>query len=112
MLITHLERAIAERGFFPGVDAEVTVDVVDALLPANAGRWSLVVKRGVGAATRLGTNGSAGVRIDIRGLAAVYAGFISGREAAVVGLASGGEKDLDRLTAMFAGPRAWMSDMF
>jgi len=46
--ITDLRRAVAERGFPPGLSAEVHLAVEDPLVPGNAGRWVLRVAGGRG----------------------------------------------------------------
>jgi predicted acetyltransferase len=103
--------AIAGRGWAPGADLDLALDVDDPELTANSGSWSL----------RVATNGSelvrrepgaGALRLSARGLAALYAGTPL---AALrrTGLASGGSEAGDaRVDAAFAGPVPYMLDYF
>ena len=114
--VVDLEAAFAGRGFggHLSVGADLVVD--DAEAPANSGRWSLSVRDGRGTATRTddapargdaGTDGadetpSTAVRVEARGLAALWCGWSVSR-LRQAGLASGGTPDGDAaLDAVFA----------
>lgn len=64
--------AIAARGYRPEVDAEVHLELHDDVLPHHDGRWVLTVRDGEG---RLERGGRGELDVDIRELAAAYAGF-------------------------------------
>jgi len=95
--------AIAGRGWAPGADLDIALDVDDPELTANSGSWSL----------RVATNGSelvrrepgaGALRLSARGLAALYAGTPLATLRRT-GLASGGSEAGDaRVDAAFAGP--------
>ena len=97
--------AIAARGF-PATDLTVPLQITDDLRPANSGRWELTVRAGAGRLSRSRTDpvpaspaaaspgGRAPLRLDARGLAALYAGtpVATLRRA---GLADGGSPAAD-----------------
>jgi ribosomal protein S18 acetylase RimI-like enzyme len=114
--VVDLEAAFSGRGFggHLSVDADLVVD--DAEAPANSGRWSLSVRDGRGTATRTDdapVRGGAGtdptdetasnaVRVEARGMAALWCGWSVSR-LRQAGLASGGTPDSDAaLDAVFA----------
>ncbi len=66
--------AVAARGFPAGVSIEASLIVDDPLRPGNAGSWRLTVADGRGALDPANASSDA-VRVDIRGLAALYAGI-------------------------------------
>ena len=107
--VVDLEAAVAQRGCPPGLTAEVDLEVVDELLPANAGRWRLTVENGRGEITR---GGSGTVRLDIRALASIYTGFAPPSSLALAGLLDGPPEALATLGALFAGPMPWMREDF
>jgi predicted acetyltransferase len=56
--------------------------------------------------------GDGDLRIDARGLAALYSGFMAPVELQAIGLLDGPADALARATAVFAGSRPWVGDMF
>ena len=102
--------ALRARGYPPGVRVDVGLEVVDASLPANAGRLRLSLDGRGGAEAAAGGDGRA--RADVRGLAALYTGHATPHELALTGLLSGPAEDLAALAAAFAGPRPWLVDRF
>jgi predicted acetyltransferase len=77
--------AVAGRGYPAAARLRTELELTDALLPANAGRWTLEVGGGEGRLRRatdsgpgagLGRAGDNGpLRLDVRGLAALYGGI-------------------------------------
>jgi predicted acetyltransferase len=104
--LVDVEAALAARSY--GGDGELVVDVTDAFLPENAGRWRL----GPGGAER--TDASPELRLDVTGLGSVYLGgfrFVdlvraSRAEELVAGAADRGD-DLFRTPAL-----PWCSEIF
>ncbi len=105
--IVHLPNALLARGY--GSDGLLDLEVVDAVLPDNAGRWRLEVNEGVPTLT---SGGRGAVRCDIRGLAALYSGFVSAERGALLGLVEGEASALRAATALFAGSECWLADRF
>ncbi|MFO0874614.1 MAG: GNAT family N-acetyltransferase [Phycisphaerales bacterium] len=111
--ITDLPAAIGQRGYARGVDAAFTLRFDDELLPAHAGDWIIEVSGGEGRARRPTRLEDAPLlRSGPRGLAAIFSGHLSPRQATLVGLLDGDESALDAATAIFAGPAPWMADRF
>jgi predicted acetyltransferase len=118
--IVDVRAALEGRGWPAGVEGELTLELTDELLPANAGRWTLKVGAGSASVTRTapsrttarGTAGGRALRLDVRGLAPLYSGHLSPWQLRQAGLVDGDEAALDLAAALFAGPAPAMSDMF
>jgi predicted acetyltransferase len=67
--LIDVEAALAARSY--AADTQVVVELTDAFLPENAGRWRL----GAHGAER--TNGAAELALDVTGLGSVYLGGLS-----------------------------------
>ena len=107
--IVDIERALTERGYPPGVDTELHLRVADDVLPANSGRIVLHVSGGKGEVSR---GGRGTLRIDVRGLAPLYTGFLSAEQLKTTGHVDGSDDDLASATTTFAGPAPWLADFF
>lgn len=102
--------ALTARGYPPGVTATIELELIDAVLPANAGPLTLELDgSGAGRATR---GGGGRVRLDVRGLAVLYTGHATPHELALTGAVDGPGGGLDALALAFAGPRPWLADRF
>ena len=101
--------ALTARGYPKGVSGEVHLAVLDDMLPANDGPVILSVADGR-AEVRPGGEGT--VVIDVRGLAALYSGYLPAAALRTVGYLKGPDDDLSLLTTLFAGPAPWMPDHF
>jgi predicted acetyltransferase len=107
--IVDLERAIAARGFVPGLTTSIEIDLADELFAENAGRWILEVSSGEGRARR---GGGGKVRCDVRAFASMYSGYRSASALAALGIVQGPPEMLAAADAMFAGPAPSMPDQF
>ncbi len=107
--ITDLRRAVAERGFPGGLEAEVHLEVEDPLVAKNAGRWILAVGNGLG---RLARGGRGSVKTTVSALAPIYSGFRSPSEQRALGGIEGPAGDLNQMGAAFAGPPPWNREMY
>ncbi len=107
--IVDVRAALERRGWSPLVRGELHIDVRDALLRENSRRWVIEVADGK-AEVREGGTGA--LPIDVRGLAALYSGFLPAEELRGAGLCGGDDAELARATALFAGPAPWLSDFF
>jgi predicted acetyltransferase len=109
--------AVSGRGFPPAATAEVTLELTDANLPGNAGRYTLAVSGGSGSLIKGGTGLSAGlpvaslVMLGPRGFAALYAGLPMATLRSA-GLAAGGDSDTDRALDSVFGAQSFMLDYF
>ncbi|MFS0704862.1 GNAT family N-acetyltransferase [Cellulomonas sp. 179-A 9B4 NHS] len=81
--VLDLPAALAGRRYAAPVD--VVLDVTDALVPANAGRWRLVADAS-GAAEVVRTGADPDVSLDVRELGALYLGGRSMAAQAAAGL--------------------------
>lgn len=110
--VLSVKGALEARGYLPAAAARLTLEVEDVLVPVNAGAWTLSVEGGRASVTRGAAPGVPAIRCGIRGLAPLYTGFFTGREAALAGLLEGPDEALDAATAIFSGGTPWMADMF
>lgn len=99
--------AMEQRGW--SQDGQLDLELEDAVLPANAGRWRLEVQGGQG---RLVPGGSGALRLDARALAALYMGFASPTELSRWSRLSGDAASLEAARRLFAAPVPWMPDFF
>lgn len=110
--VTDVARAVGARGWAGG-DAEVVLDVRDDLVPANAGAWRISVRGGAGEASRAEGGGTAGaMSVGIRGLAAMFSGLVSPRQAVILGWAGGADAAIERAQRVFQAGAPWMTDHF
>ncbi len=107
--IVSVPAALAARGYSASVRETLDLEVTDALLPENAGRWQLSVEAGRGEVRR---GGSGAVRLDVRGLAALYTGFTSPIALKRMGWLEGDDAALARARSVFSGPAPCMPDMY
>jgi len=107
--VIDVRKALAARGYSPAVRARVDFEVRDDLLPANNARFVLEVEDGE---VRVRKGGRGTLRIDVRGLAALYTGFLSPHQLAAGGLAEGKPAALASAAAVFAGPSPWLVEIF
>ena len=107
--ILDVARALEARGFPPDLECELSLDVRDDVLPHNAQRFVLEVCKGRG---RVRKGGRGKLRIDVRGLAALYTGHWLPADLVAVGLLDGPERDCATASTLFAGPAPWMPDFF
>lgn len=107
--VVSVERALGERGYPAGARGEVHLEVGDGVIPENAGRWVLKVSEGRGSVER---GGRGEVRLDVRALAALYSGHMSGAGLALAGMVEGEERAIAAAGAVFGGGSPWMTDFF
>lgn len=100
--------ALEARGYPPGVDVELHLLVRDDVLEPREQRIVLRVRDGRPEAE---VGGQGRIDLDIRGLAAMYSGFMAPAEVAALGYLSGNEREASALAAVFAGATSWMSEI-
>jgi len=88
---------------------ELHLEVEDDILSDNTGRFVLSVEAGR-ASVRKGGDGK--LRAHVRGLAPLYAGFMSAEGLRTVGKLECDDESARIATGLFAGASPWMSDMF
>jgi predicted acetyltransferase len=110
--ITDLAKAMTLRGYPRSVAASIQLNVHDPIVRANDGSWTLSVEHGRAEITREATPRPA-MTCSIQGLAAVYSGLYTARQAALLGWVEGDAGALEAADAIFGGfGTPWMPDFF
>lgn len=106
--MTDVAAALKLRGY-PPLDAQLELDIADDSLPENAGRYVLSLRAGKATVAR---GGEGLIRVDVRGLAAIYSGFTHPSDVQAAGLLDAERAEIARLGAVFAGPAPFILDAF
>jgi predicted acetyltransferase len=106
--LVNVPKALAARGYPPGLNAALHFDVRDDMLP-NSGRLVLEVADG---RAEVHPGGEGRIRLHVRDLASLYSGYMSPAELSTLGTLSASEADMALAGAVFASPRPWLADMF
>lgn len=107
--ITHVESALTSRGYPNSVALELELDVRDALVEANAGRWTLHVKDGE---AEIGRGGRGTAVLDVRALASLHTGYISAASMRRLGWLDAPDAVVQALDEVFRSPMPGMGEMF
>jgi predicted acetyltransferase len=107
--IVSVNSALEARGYYPGVEGELHLEISDDVVPQNNGRFTLKVKNGRG---KVKKGGDGNLKLDIRALAQLYSCFLSPYELALAGHLEAPEKEMQLATSIFSGPRPWIRDDF
>lgn len=107
--IIDVAKALSERGYPAGVEAELHLTVQDDLLTNNNGNFILRVSGGSGEVTR---GGKGELRLNIRGLSPLYTGLYTPRQLQFSGFLEASDRVLATATEIFAGSVPWMADFF
>lgn len=112
--VVDARRSLEDRGWAAGVRADAAIEVTDDLLPRNSGVWRLSVADGRAAVEHSPgvRKGEDTLRVGARGLAALYSGMFSARQAAMAGLADGNDRAIEAAERVFTGGAPWMIEMF
>lgn len=107
--IIDVAKALSERGYPVGVEAELHLTVQDDLLTNNNGNFILRVSGGSGEVTR---GGKGELRLNIRGLSPLYTGLYTPHQLQFSGFLEASDRVLATATKIFAGSVPWMADFF
>lgn len=112
--VVDVKRALEARGYSPAIRADLSLLITDDVVPENAGHWNIRIADGRATAEKSPTpRASSGtLSVTARGLATIYSGFNSARQAKLLGLADGDESALAMADSVFARSTPWMSDMY
>ncbi len=104
--IVDVKKALETRGY-PPVDATIHLLVKDDILQERDQKFLVRVQGGV---ATVEPGGAGLVQLDVRGLSAMYTGYLSGSQAAALGYMRGDPNSARALEACFAGPAPWVAD--
>ncbi|MFB2934396.1 enhanced intracellular survival protein Eis [Aerosakkonemataceae cyanobacterium BLCC-F154] len=107
--IVNVAKALSERGYPKGVEAELHLAVQDDLLTDNNGNFILRVSGGSGEVTR---GGKGELRLNIRGLSPLYTGLYTPHQLQFSGFLEATDRVIATATEIFAGSVPWMADFF
>jgi predicted acetyltransferase len=107
--VVDVAEALGARGYPPGIQTELHLDVHDDLFGTNNGRFVLQVADGRG---HVEPGGQGRFRVGIRELAALYTGFLAPAELHACGALEAEAPDMALAAALFAGPQPWLPDIF
>lgn len=107
--IVDVAQALSARGYPDGLESELHLDIRDDIIDENNGRFVLKVASGTGSVEK---GGHGHLRMDIRGLAPLYSGYLTAYSLAASGLLDGASAELAKAAAIFNGAAPWMPDMF
>lgn len=107
--VIDVAKALSARGYPPGIQAELHLDVQDDFLAANNGRFILSVANGRGEVTK---GGKGELQLDIKGLAPLYTGLFSPYQLQLARKLVATEKAFLAATQIFAGVSPGMPDFF
>lgn len=108
--IVHAAAALEQRGYPRALVAELDLEIEDSSLPDNGGRY--VVRLDAGQATVERSPGRGRIRIDVRGLAALYTGFATPAALGRAQLLAAGAADLELLGTVFCSGAPGLGDYF
>jgi predicted acetyltransferase len=108
--ILNVPAALSQRGYPAGITATIDLQIDDELIPENSGNWQIRIADG-GAQVQAGGEGS--LRISVRALAPLFSAYCSATELVQLGQiqASCGDQ-IAAADRVFAGPAAWMPEVF
>lgn len=107
--VVDVRGALGARGYPPGVDAEMHLEVRDDVLGWNAGRFLVQIADGK-ASVRKGGRGR--LRLGVGALAPLFTGLMTPVALAQAGMIEGTERELATAARAFGGPAPWMADFF
>jgi predicted acetyltransferase len=107
--VIDVVKALEKRGYPPGVEAKLHLEVQDDLLAENNGKFILSVANGRGEVT---SGGKGELQLDIRGLAPLFTGLFTPHQLQLAGKLEATESALSAATQIFAGASPWMADFF
>ncbi len=111
--VVDVERALVQRGWPRSARGTVILEVADASLPENAGRWAVSLEDGRARVVVLSSDGGAPrATISERGLAALYTGHASAHVLVQAGWLEADEETCVLLDEWFAGPYPTTRDFF
>ncbi|MCP6760604.1 MAG: GNAT family N-acetyltransferase [Fischerella sp. CENA71] len=107
--VIDVVKALEMRGYPPGVDTELHLEIQDDLFAENNGKFILAVSNGRGEVT---SGGKGELQLDIKGLVPLYTGLFTPQQLQLAGKLTATESALLAATQIFTGASPWMPDFF
>ncbi len=107
--VLDVRAAIEARGYAVEVRGTVEIEVEDALLARNSGRFVVQVEGGSACVT---PGGAGRVRVRVRALGPLFSAHATAETLAFAGLVEGPARELATLSALFAGSPPTTADFF
>jgi predicted acetyltransferase len=107
--IVDVVKALEARGYPPGLETELHLQVTDTLLPANRDRFILHIANGIGQVQR---GGQGSLKLHISGLASLYTSLFTAQQLHLLGHIEVEEQVIAIANQVFGGPSPWMADFF
>ncbi|GAB4512013.1 MAG: GNAT family N-acetyltransferase [Haliangiales bacterium] len=107
--IIDVTAALSARGYPSHLSARLDLELTDALVPKNCGRFRLDIDAGRGAVTR---GGRGSIALDTAALATIYSGHMSPYQLASADRLRAPAAALARMASAFAGPPPSLPDAF
>jgi predicted acetyltransferase len=107
--VIDVVKALEMRGYPPGIEAELHLEIQDDLLAENNGKFILAVSNGRGEVT---SGGKGELQLDVKGLAPLYTGLFTPQQLQLTKKLTATEPALLAATQIFTGPSPWMPDFF
>ncbi len=108
--LTHAAAALEARGYPAPLSTRFTIDLADSLIPEQSGPLALEIEAGRARVQRRAAGPV--LRCGERGLAAIYSGLYTPRQAAQIGWCDGDPEALDAAQLAFTAGSPWMADLF
>lgn len=105
--IVNVVGALEARGWDDQLNTEFEFEVTDDVCSWNNGAYRVVINEGQAHVERIAR---AAYRLDIRGLAPLYSGWLSPAQLKAAGMSEG--EPGSGLALAFQGPTPWMNDWF
>jgi predicted acetyltransferase len=107
--ICDVKAALESRGYPPGLEMSIDLDIRDTSVRSNSGKVRLQVSAGSG---RVRKGGRGSLRMVERTLAALYSGHATAHALHAMGRIEGQRRAVERAALLFAGPPPSMPDFF
>ncbi|MCA9294874.1 MAG: GNAT family N-acetyltransferase [Phycisphaerales bacterium] len=107
--IVDVVGALEARGYPRGIDVTLSFHIDDDVIPENNGPFTMHLRDG---SATVAPGGTGEIRIDVRGLAALYAGHQPLRQLCRLGLAHASDEAQARADAAFPAGRPTMPEAF
>ncbi|RAM52674.1 MAG: GNAT family N-acetyltransferase [Hapalosiphonaceae cyanobacterium JJU2] len=107
--VIDVVKALEMRGYPPGIEAELHLEIQDDLFAENNGKFVLAVSNGRGEVT---SGGKGELQLEIKGLAPLYTSLFTPQQLQLAGKLTATESALLAATQIFTNPSPWTPDFF